>query len=46
MTRMIGEQDYTTVAQDLLTRALETGERRRVDVMVAIGETLSRYRSE
>ena len=40
MTRMIGEQDYTTVAQDLLARASKQGAT-AADVMVADGETLS-----
>lgn len=40
MTRMIGEQDYTNVAQDLLARASKQGAT-AADVMVADGETLS-----
>lgn len=40
MTRLIGEQDYTTVAQDLLTRAAKQGAT-AADVMVADGENLS-----
>ena len=40
MTRMIGEQDYTNIAQDLLTRASKQGAT-AADVMVADGETLS-----
>ena len=40
MTRMIGEQDYTHVAQDLLARAAKHGAT-AADVMVADGETLS-----
>lgn len=40
MTRMIGEQDYTSVAQDLLARAVNHGAT-AADVMVADGETLS-----
>lgn len=40
MTRMIGEQDYTSVAQDLLARAKQHGAT-AADVMVADGETLS-----
>ncbi len=40
MTRMIGEQDYTSVAQDLLARAAKHGAT-AADVMVADGETLS-----
>lgn len=37
---MIGEQDYTNIAQDLLTRASKQGAT-AADVMVADGETLS-----
>ena len=40
MTRMIGEQDYTGLAQDLLARASKQGATAS-DVMVADGETLS-----
>lgn len=40
MTREIGAQDYTNVAQDLLARAAKHGAT-AADVMVADGETLS-----
>lgn len=40
MTRMIGEQDYSTLAEDLLARASKQGAT-GADVMVADGETLS-----
>ena len=40
MTRMIGEQDYSTLAQDLLARVSKRGAT-AADVMVADGETLS-----
>jgi PmbA protein len=40
MTRVIAEQDYTNIAQDLLARAKNHGAT-AADVMVADGETLS-----
>ncbi len=40
MSRMIGEQDYSSLAQDLLARASKQGATAS-DVMVADGETLS-----
>ena len=40
MTRVIGEQDYSNLAQDLLARAAKQGAT-GADVMVADGETLS-----
>ncbi|MBA2485530.1 MAG: TldD/PmbA family protein [Nitrospira sp.] len=40
MTRAIGEQDYSNLAQDLLARAAKHGST-AADVMVADGETLS-----
>ena len=40
MTRVIGEQDYSSLAQDLLARAAKQGAT-GADVMVADGETLS-----
>jgi len=40
MTRVIAEQDYTNIAQDLLARAAKHGATAS-DVMVADGETLS-----
>ena len=40
MTRVIGEQDYSSLAQDLLARAVKQGATAS-DVMVADGETLS-----
>ncbi len=40
MTRVVGEQDYSNLAQDLLARAAKQGAT-GADVMVADGETLS-----
>ena len=40
MTRVIAEQDYTNIAQDLLARGAKHGATAS-DVMVADGETLS-----